>query len=68
MTIQYQVAVQCKARAPSGAVMNIPPGIYSVTGDEPGQPSVRLVGDSHQFEIKYDEFQRLKTAGAVKWL
>ena len=68
MSVRYQVMVQCKARAPSGAVMNIPPGIYSVIGDEPGGPSVRLVGDTHQFEIAYDEFQRLKTAGAVERL
>jgi hypothetical protein len=66
MAVRYQILVQCKVRAPSGAVMNIPPGIYSVIGDEPGLPSVRLVGNTRQFEVTYTEFQRLKTAGAVE--
>jgi hypothetical protein len=66
MSTQYQVMVQCKARAPSGAVISIAPGIYSVIGEEAGRPSVQLVAEPRKFEIAYGEFQRLKTAGAIK--
>jgi hypothetical protein len=66
MSTQYQVMVQCKARAPSGAVISIAPGIYSVIGEEPGRPSVQFVAKPRQFEIAYGEFQRLKTTGAIK--
>ena len=68
MSVQYQVVVQCKARAPSGAVVNIPPGAYAVTGDEPGCLSVQLVQESRQIEITYGEFQRFKITAAVKRL
>ena len=66
MAIEYRVVVQCKARAPSGAVVNIAPGTYTVVGDEPALPSVRLIRDSREIEITYGEFQRLRTIGAVK--
>lgn len=68
MAVDYQVLVQCKARAPSGAVMNISPGTYTVVGDEPGRPAVWLIRESREIEILYSEFQRLKSAGAVKRL
>lgn len=68
MTVEYQVVIQCKARASSGAVVSIAPGTYTVVGDEPARPSVRLIQKSRELEITYDEFQRLKTAGAVKRL
>jgi hypothetical protein len=68
MPVQYEIPVPCKARAPSGAVVNIPAGTYAVTGDEPGRLSVRLTEQARQFEITYGEFQRLKIAGAVKRL
>ena len=66
MAVQYQVTVHCKARAASGAVVDIPPGTYSVVGDEPGSRSVRLVREAREIEITYAEFQRLKHAAAVK--
>jgi hypothetical protein len=66
MAVRYQALVECKARAPSGAIVNILPGIYTVIGDQPAQPSVWLVADKRQFEVTYAEFQRLKTAGAVE--
>jgi hypothetical protein len=66
MSVQYQVIYQCKARAPSGAVVSIAPGIYSVSGEKPRQPSVQLVAEPHQLEISYREFERLKNVGAIK--
>jgi len=66
MAVQYQVTVHCKARAASGAVVDIPPGTYSVTGDAPDSRSVRLVRDARELEITHAEFQRLKDAAAVK--
>ena len=68
MSTQYQVMIPCKARAPSGAVISIAPGVYSVIGEDPGRPSVQLVAKPRQFEIAYGEFQRLKTVGAIKAL
>ena len=66
MAVQYQVTVHCKARAASGAVVDIPPGIYSVTGDAPDSRSVRLVREARELEITHAEFQRLKNTAAVK--
>jgi hypothetical protein len=66
MAVQYQVTVHCKARAASGAVVDIPPGTYFVVGDEPGSSSVRLVREARELEIAYAEFQRLKAAAVVK--
>jgi hypothetical protein len=63
MALRYQIVVQCKARAPSGAAISIGVGSYSVIGDEPGHTSVRLVDPSHQIDVTYAEFQRLKAAG-----
>jgi len=68
MAVQYRVTVQCKARAASGAVVDIPPGTYSVIGDEPGSRSVRLVREARELEITHAEFQRLKAAGMAKRL
>jgi hypothetical protein len=68
MPVEYQILVECKARAPSGDVVNIPPGTYAVTGDQAGRLSVRLIQASRQIEITYGEFQRLKVTGAVKRL
>jgi hypothetical protein len=66
MAVQYQITVHCKARAASGAVVDIPPGSYSVVGDEPGSRSVRLVREARELEITHAEFQRLKAAAVVK--
>jgi hypothetical protein len=66
MAVQYQVTVHCKARAASGAVVDIPPGTYSVAGDEPGSGSVRLVREARELEIAHAEFQRLKAAAVAK--
>ena len=66
MALEYRVVVPCKARAPSGNVVNIPPGTCTVVGDEPGHPAVRLIHKAGEFEITHAEFQRLKAIGAVE--
>jgi hypothetical protein len=63
MALRYQIVVQCKARAPSGAAISIAIGSYSVIGDEPGHTSVRLIDPPHEIEVTYAEFQRLKANG-----
>jgi len=66
--VRYQVIFQCKARAPSGAVANLAPGAYDVTGDKPDSLAVRLRKGSREIEVSYTEFQRLQATGALKRL
>ena len=62
MITYYRIQSQCKARAPSGAVVSIPPGVYSVEA-APGQATVRLSSDLVRVELTSAELERLKRIG-----